>query len=270
MANARGGTLKLIKDITKLIVQVIRRFANGTHHGFYPTVVEEILQQYYLADVGEWVWSGMKLSALEMWGDNNHRSGIEQHTGTYFIDKLISLQVDQNLKIDVIGHSAGAIAICYLFESLRKRQQTIAIRNLIFLAPAVRYDLFIKQIIPNDNFYESFRMYTMSDEFECNDSLVPYIYTRSLLYFISGVLEGKDDVPIVGMERYIKHLQQYKENAFIQVGSFLNESNRLVLSNSEILSPMAQVPFITKSETHGGFDDDPSTIASINYLLQQD
>ncbi len=268
--QAKGISIKLIEDIAKLIVQVIRRFANGTHHGLYPTVVEEILQQYYLADVGEWVWSGMKLAAKEMWQDNEGLSGVDQHAGTYLLEKLIHLKQQHNIQIDMVGHSAGAIAICHLFKALKQRQETLDIRNLVFLAPAARYDLFTQQILPQPNFYRTFKMYTMSDKYECNDTLVPYVYTRSLLYFISGVLEGKDDMPIIGMERYIHQVDQYKESAFTKVRAFMNQDNRLILSNSDELNPEAAPPFITTSETHGDFDDDDSTIRSINKLLQED
>ncbi|MDW6094374.1 alpha/beta hydrolase [Vibrio rhizosphaerae] len=267
--QARGISVKLIKDLAKLSVQVIRRLANGTHHGLYPTIVEEILQQYYLADVGEWVWGGMKLSAQEMWQENTNLSGVEQHAGTYLLEKLIALQQQHHIKIDIVGHSAGAIAICHLFKAMKQRQQSLDIRNLIFLAPAARYDLFIQHILPQPNFYQSFKMYTMSDQYECNDMLVPYVYTRSLLYFISGVLEGKDDMPIIGMERYISQPEQYKENAFAKVRDFMRQDNRLILSNSSELNPGAVAPFITTSETHGDFDDDEATISSINTLLQE-
>ncbi|KUI97427.1 alpha/beta hydrolase [Vibrio sp. MEBiC08052] len=268
--QARGISVKLIKDLAKLTVQVIRRFTNGTHHGLYPTIVEEILQQYYLADVGEWVWGGMKLSAQEMWQENTNLTGVEQHAGTYLLEKLITLQQQHHIKIDIVGHSAGAIAICHLFKAMKQRQQSLDIRNLIFLAPAARYDLFIQHILPQPNFYQSFKMYTMSDQYECNDILVPYVYTRSLLYFISGVLEGKDDMPIIGMARYISQPEQYKENAFAKVRAFMSEDNRLILSNSSELNPGAVAPLITTSETHGDFDDDEATISSINKLLQED
>jgi hypothetical protein len=265
-AEARGVfSLKFLRAVAQIAVSVLRRYLKGIDHGFYPTVVEEILQKYYLADIGEWVWGGMKLSAEEMWQDNSGRSGVDLHAGTYFAEKLAALQADTGLIVDMVGHSAGSIAICRMFKSLREQGVQLAVRNVIFMAPAVRLDLFVDEIVDKSGQYGSFRMYTMSDDFESDDSLVPYVYTRSLLYFISGVLEGKDDVPIAGMERYQSGEKPYTSAEFEKLRSFL--ADKLVLANSLELDPDAQPPYTTSAVTHGGFDDDQPTIDSVNALL---
>ena len=53
-ANTRGAVSAiLIKDLAKMAVAVLRRYLKGNDHGFYPTVVEEVLQKYFLADIGD-------------------------------------------------------------------------------------------------------------------------------------------------------------------------------------------------------------------------
>ncbi len=268
--GAKGLTsAKLIKDLAQISVAVIRRFVNGSHHGLYPTVVEEILQKYYLADLGDWIWSGMKLAAKEMWLPNNSLTGINQHAGTYLVEKLAELQQQTGVKIDLVGHSAGSIAICEMFKAINNRGTGLKIRNVVFLAPAVRYDLFSEEIVSKPDRYESFYMYTMSDKYECDDSLVPYVYTRSLLYFISGALEASDDVPIAGMERYLVQTEKYNSPDFVAVREFMQQPNRLILSNSQVLSPDSSLPYITTSEKHGDFDNDSETLKSINHLISQ-
>ena len=79
------------------------------------------------------------------------------------------------------------------------------------------------------------------------------------------MLEGKDDVPIAGMERYLSGEKPYTAAEFEKVTNFL--SGKLVLADSTVLAPGAQPPDTTSSITHGGFDDDRYTIDSINALL---
>ena len=82
---------------------------------------------------------------------------------------------------------------------------------MIFLAPAVRADLFAQALDKAAPLVRNFRMYTMSDENECKDILIRtndqgegigWFYPRSLLYFISGILEKEIDSPLVGLQRF--------------------------------------------------------------------
>ena len=98
----------------------------------------------------------MKMSAAEMWQGNTGRSDINLHAGTYFAEKLAALQAETDLIIDLVGHSAGSIAICRMFESLREQGVGLEVRNVIFMAPAVRHDLFIQEIVDRPDQYGHF------------------------------------------------------------------------------------------------------------------
>src|SRR5690606_11603846 len=78
--------------LAKVVVAVIKRYIRKTDHGFYPTVVEEILRAVYVADLGEWVWGGMKDVASGMWKPNDGLGGEDMHGGRYFLAGLSALQ----------------------------------------------------------------------------------------------------------------------------------------------------------------------------------
>ena len=115
--------------------------------------------------------------------------------------------------------------------------------------------------------FDSIRMFTMADKFETENRLVPGVYTRSLLYFISGVLEDGADVPILGMERYMSGAEPYGTEPLLAVRSFFDSDIRLVLSDTLVLNPTAPVGIRSRSITHGGFDNDGDTRASLTAFL---
>jgi len=66
--QARGllTTGFIIKGAISILKRTIVRFARQRSHGLYATVVEEILREFYLANVGEVVWNLMKKAQFEM------------------------------------------------------------------------------------------------------------------------------------------------------------------------------------------------------------
>ena len=138
------------------------------------------------------------------------------------------------------------------------------------MAPACRVDLFVEKLIANSSKFKEFKMYTMADAFEKKDRMVPYFYTHSLLYLISGILEneGKDyDSYILGMERYLLSEKPYHEAAELKavIAYLSNIENSVVYSKSDVGSAIG---LQTESLSHGGFDDDPATIKSVLHFLK--
>ena len=274
--NKRGlfSLVGLIKGIALITFRVIRRHFKKRTHGFYPTIVEEILREYYIANVGAWVWQGMKDKAYEMWQSNSTRSGEDMHVGTYFLDALNELAKNKSFTIDLVGHSAGSIVICHLLNSIESNYPNLKIRKIALLAPACRCELFHQEVLTKPSRFESVRIFTMSDSYEKNDALVddlPKFYPRSLLYFISGVLEnkGKDyDAYILGLERHISwNSYLNKEPILKNINSFLYESlpERLVYSKTD---DNAVAGYRSKAIDHGAFDDDEETQKSILNLIK--
>lgn len=106
----------------------------------------------------------------------------------------------------------------------------------------------------------------MADALEQKDPLVPGVYTRSLLYFISGVLEDEVDTPLAGMARFWSGTPPFNEGYLMETARWLlaETENRAVLSKTpdEALEGLR-----TTSGSHGGFDDDEPTRGSITHLV---
>jgi hypothetical protein len=279
-AGERAGTAKgfpslasALVALVKIAVRVIRRFAQKRDHDFYPTVVEEILRELYIADMGAWIWGGMKSVAEDMWTPNAGLAGNALHGGRYFLDGLAALQRENGLQVDLVGHSAGSIAICQLLQVVREEYQDLRFRNVLLLAPAARSELFWQQIVKprprrppgSPTLFDAVRVFTMSDTTEKKDRLVGPIYPRSLLYFISGVLERGYDVPLVGLERYLSRVAPYDAPELLDVAAYLNEPGTLVLSPSP---DGAAEGFGSRSTSHGGFDDDEATRWSLSAIVR--
>ncbi len=260
--------LAIIKPLTSVIIRVIKRFWKNTDHDFFPTVVEEILREFYVAELGAELWEGMKEKTDSMWADNTGLSGTNQHAGRYLLGAL-SKHKSQNpaFVVDVVGHSAGSIAICNMLRCISAHYPNLLpLRNVIFLAPACRSDLFVQEVVAEPNRFLHFRMFTMEDQYERKDNCA-YVYTHSLLYLISGILEKTPDVHILGLMKHLSDKEPYnKEPALNKIREFLNKENRLALS----LSPDGAAPgFESRSSAHGGFDEDPATIRSLVSIVSQ-
>lgn len=252
------STIKAVKALVTIGYRVIKRILENRDHGYYPTVIEEIFREFYVADLGSWVWSSMKNKAEEMFKDNAGLDGLNQHAGQYFLQKLNDTSKDFEIKVDLVGHSAGSIVICQLLKSIAaKGFNNIKIRKIILLAPACRCDLFKSEILDHPERYEDFRMFTMNDELESNDMLIPGIYTRSLLYFVSGCLEEKGkgyDEYILGLQRHITAQRPYAdENLLKDIHQFMqNKDRRLTYSPSAIDQPEG---YRCVAASHGDFDN---------------
>jgi hypothetical protein len=260
------ATATLVKAAAMVTFNVLRRYLRRSDHGLYPTVIEEVLRELYLADFGAWVWQGMKDVARNMWVPNVNPIGVNSHVGSYFTDALAAHHAAHpDLVVDLIGHSAGAIAICELYKAAAARNVPLKIRNVLFLAPACRSDLFLAEIVNHPNRFAAFRMFTMKDEWERQDRLVSGIYTRSLLYFISGALEADPDVPIAGLARHFSGEAPYDTPDLLKIREWLTApgANRLVLATTGQALP----GFGSMALHHGDFDDEEATRASLVALL---
>jgi hypothetical protein len=274
------STAGLVVNAVKVLARVIERFRTRRDHGVYPTIVEEILREFYLANVGVWIWGAMKKETSDTFADATPVRG-----GYYFAKKLHDLILSGAApKITLVGHSTGAVFINNMlghFEQLRRASsqplpRTFAFETIVFLAPACTFSEFSQRVAApyfstTDTLYKNLRIYTMTDDSECQDHLVPFVYTRSLLYFISGVLEpdgtgeSAPDVPIVGMQRYYNQRDIYKDAAIITVREFVAEDPK-----RSVWAPASGNASGLNSAAlhHTAFDDDPVTLDSLVQLIQ--
>lgn len=269
--QARGfvTSAKLAVAITKIVYRVTKRYIQKHDHGFYPTVVEEVLREFYLADLGQWVWGSMKEKAGQMWLSSDGLGAPQIRGGRYFLERLYKLQQDRtDLIVDLVGHSAGSIVICQMLKAASSAHLPIRIRNIIFMAPACCSKLFLEEIVRFPSRFERFRMFTMSDAYECKNFLVPMVYTRSLLYLISGALDGFDDEPIAGMVRFLEYLAPFQDAESREIHDFLvaHDSGCLVLSKTPDGAPRGRR---CTAERHQDFDDNGPMQDSLIALISQ-
>jgi len=280
LAEGKKGILlsaQLIKSAGAVLVRVIRRFVQRRDHGLYPTVMEEILRELYIANVGEAIWNAMKQETFDTF---QNQPDTPVRGGWYFTRKLSALlRAGHRPEITLVGHSAGTIFINNFLGQVEKLRQDgaepfpgdFAFKNLLLLAPACTFAQFQPTITKRRALFQNFRMFTMHDKEESNDVLVRFVYTRSLLYLISGILE-KDadgssafDMPVLGMERYFIASADYSQPEIVAARQFLQ-----AVSNSAEWSqtPEGAAPGLaTRSTSHGGFDSDASTLASLAYII---
>jgi subtilisin family serine protease len=252
--------------------RVIRRYMGGRDHGLYSTVVEEVLRDLYVGGIGSSLfWDQMKRDTLDAFGEDGARYG-----GTAFLETL-EKQIKSTTpppRVTLVGHSAGAIfASHFLLHAHRKLPANFKF-DVIFLAPAVDFELFNQAV--QTGRIANFRMFAMRDELEAHDAfLAPYaktlkyVYPKSLLYIVSGLLEVEVDRPLVGMERYYPG-RQYQGRLFAALQSvrqFLARgTNRVVWSQQT--SDVGGLS--SRAIHHGDFDrEDADTLASVQYILRQ-
>lgn len=263
--SASGGQKGIIslgnlaEVIVKVGVRVIKRYLNNSDHGLQATVVEEACRAYFVADAGQWIWGSMKEKAAQMWSA----------PGCVGFDFMARLQREMpQLKLNLVGHSAGSVAICKLLQMRRAQNWTLPIGKIMWWAPACRADLFVEQVIEHQGEYEAFRMITMTDELEQQNALVeklPWLYPSSLLYFISGVLEEAADTPIAGMARYHKEASPYQGALYAAMAQFLDVPGRYVLSKTTAHAPKGEC---SDAIDHGAFNADTKTLESLTEYLR--
>lgn len=266
--SVRGlGIVAVAKFIGSITLAVIKRYIHKTQHDFYPTIMEEAFRKFYIAKLGSWGWNEIKQKSADMFKSNEGREGDNLYVGTYFFSKLNTLieqrkAAGKTLDIELIGHSAGTIVICDLLHTTPNQFTSTSYNNVFFLAPACRTDVFLEKgkKAKETGVFKHFKMFTMKDEVEKKDHCIPVLYTRSLLYLISGLFEEETDAKIMGLHEHLKGEGRYAEFEELKsLKDFMSE-NKIVLSVDE-LNPDESIR--SASIKHGNFDNDHITLQSI-------
>jgi hypothetical protein len=197
------------------------------------------------------LWAEMKENARLA---SERRTGAMQLVVKYasqakatFTDEALS-----NWELHVVAHSAGAILAAHAITPLTS--VGMAWKTLQFMAPAVRIELFKQAMVDGINAGHCPRpiLYILSKVGELDDDVGPY--GKSLLYLVSNALEGVREMPLLGMQKYLEQDNQL-------YGMLSQQTDGLpgiVVSGEE-----GAVGALAKSDTHGGFDNDPNTMNSI-------
>lgn len=283
--GAKGifSTAKLVIRAGKILRRVIRRLRHKRGHGVYVTVVEEILRELYIANVGGEVWHLMKQETADTFANAGQDP---KRGGWFFIQQLGHLIASGHRpEITLVGHSTGAVFISHLLAHADAARQDpdhplpadFTFKNVLFLAPASRCSLFAETLDQHRGMFEHFRMFTMTDDNEKGNALIKVLYPRSLLYFVSGVVERQEngksafDLPIVGMQRYTDREKVYTMPEVVTVRNFLRQPGHHVVWSVKDDGP----GLASNALSHSDFDEigvDPdgverTTMKSVQHII---
>lgn len=258
----RGGIpwFTVAKFVAKVVIAVIRRFATQRDHGAYTTTVEEVLRAAYLAKVGEVIWRQMKQDTADAFGKPDRAGEVVLQTWAGLLQSGL-----QPPRITLIGHSTGAVYINHWIKRSAELLPGLQY-DVILLAPACRCEDFADIIQLHGASIANLRLFAMQDALEQQDRLVPIIYPRSLLYFVSGVVEGDADIPLLGMQRYLGNQELFDAQQFPEV-----QAVRVYLDHDQqrcVWSIASAGPGCSSASTsHGDFDNDSQTLDSLAWIL---
>ncbi|MBL8399089.1 MAG: hypothetical protein JNL84_13260 [Candidatus Accumulibacter sp.] len=297
-SNTRGlvELYQVAKFLVSVLRAVLRRRAAGRDHGLYATCVEEAVRAFKLAGSGlnEWgkalQWNRMKQDTVDAFGPDP-----DVHAGTALLARLRqAIAEGMPLKrITLVGHSTGAIYIAHWLARSADFLPASLKHDVIYLAPAITYQLFAKTLREHGDRIGHFRMFAMQDSVERDDQVWGsdqdldgakdwrrYIYPSSLLYLVSGILESEldangqprdqADVPLLGMQRYYSTPTTYAQSidpAFACVDEARNwlaaRTNALVWSVASGQTDGLNCAGVD----HGAFDSDAMTLASLQHIV---
>jgi hypothetical protein len=299
-SHARGlvELYQVAKFLVKVLRAVLQRRGRGRDHGLYATCVEETVRAFKIAGSGlnEWgqalEWNRMKQDTADAFGPDP-----QVHAGTALLSRLQdAMTAGMPLeRITLVGHSTGAIYIAHWLARSRDFLPASLKQDVVFLAPAITYDLFAQTVREHGDRIGGFRMFAMQDANEREDQVwgsdeeLPggqdwrrYVYPSSLLYLVSGILESQvdangqphdqADVPLVGMQRYFTMRDTY--NREVDPALACVDAGRAWLA----ARPGALVWSVAQGQAeglnctsidHGAFDEDAPTLASLRHIVRR-
>lgn len=192
-----------------------------------------------LARPGTALWNEMKENAAAM-------SVAPEGGVSILYEHLAGVQAKPwPLRLHLVGHSAGSIAAAHVADFLFRRG--VKVDSVSFLAPAIRVDAFRRLVAPRlaDGTLARYQQFHLTEKAEEDDPTCGP-YRRSLLHLVSESFEGGTRTPILGMKRYFDAYDGMPAGAVAHV------------------APGAT----SASTTHGGFDDDPATLAQVMAFIK--
>lgn len=230
-----------------------------------------------VAKPGTALWNEMKENA-RLASKRQDRTGAMQIVAREARSVLQKLADDELKKweLHVVVHSAGAIFAAYALEHLLKAG--IPLKTFQMFAPAITVELFKDLIMPQVAARKCPHptMYILSDVGERDDNVGPSgAYGKSLLYLVSNAFEGRRDVPILGMERFVRSdvensLADPDIEKFFSAKVDGRPSLVIAGAQSAASGRRAKAPDpsnLSRSETHGGFDNDRWTLNSVLHRI---
>lgn len=254
----------LMKHALSILQHSVSRFASRRSHGVYVTIVEEILRELYVSNVGEVIWRLMKQDAADAF-----KEPAQKYGGTAFLEEMKAYwEAGNHPRITLVGHSAGAVYICHFLRHAQEKLPPDVKFDVVFLAPACTFDLLSTTLETSADRINGIRIFGMEEKVEQADKLVPVVYPYSLLYFVSGILESEADMPIAGMHRFYSGALPFDASHFPDITKaldFLSEKPGGTVWSMENSGPGR----MSQSTHHTDFDQEHDTMESVNYIIKQ-
>jgi len=266
--GARGlvSAAFLAKKALHVLRAVIGRYVNHTDSGIYPTVLEEVLRAFYLANAGGAVWNAMKKETADTFEQHDDERG-----GRLVLDGLMQRLAASGAQpeITLVGHSTGAVFIDNFLSQAAAASWPAGVKfQVVLLAPAATFAHMTDAWPAAEPLVRRIRVFTMDDGHERADHLLGPFYPRSLLYFVSGVVERDRDAesavePIVGLNRY--YGDRFADRPDLKtVRDYLGAEQRIVWSPTATNGPLGRR---SQAISHTGFNTDKSVAESVVALI---
>ena len=205
-----------------------------------------------LALPGSALWGEMKENARLA---SRHPDGIGgvQLLAKYVQQAMAGLNEKQRKEweLHIVAHSAGSIFAAHALPILLSLG--VALKTMNFLAPAItiaEFEALLGSLIRKQKIVAP-GLFVLSDAGELDDTVGPY--GKSLLYLVSNAFEGKREVPLLGMKKFLD-----KDPALRALFRDAKQTKGIVVAG--VNGPQDGV---SRSDSHGGFDNDPDTLNSI-------
>ncbi len=155
-------------------------------------------------------------------------------------------------EVHVVGHSAGTIFAAHALPLLMNLH--VVLKTVSFFAPAITTEEFADLVLPHvkSGKIPPPGLFILDDVGELDDDVGPY--GKSLLYLVSNAFERRREVPLLGMQRFIDKDPALKA---------LFEKTTNGFPSLVVAGVNGPEHSVSRSESHGGFDNDPSTLNSL-------
>ncbi len=198
------------------------------------------------------IWSGMKYSAAQ--------AHVKPTGGGWYVAQKLSkfLADHSETELHAVGHSAGSIFHSHFIPTCLDLGVP-PFKTLNLLAPAVTVAEFksrIPEFMGADKGIDFTTIFTMKKDWEKADNTAQ-VYRKSLLYLVSRALEPDRKTPILGLEESLR--KNSKVAKLFGLGRKLSSVGEVVWAKSKNVSGLNA----SRSVSHGGFDNDPSTMHSV-------
>lgn len=229
-------------------------------------------------DLTDWLLEGLsKPVARRVWAEMKDDAGnaslpaLPQYQGrsggAWQLAELLRpvLAKYPEVTLHAAGHSTGPIFLAKFLPLLTAHGHVIS--TLSYLAPAIRTDRFLEDVVPLLGAGKPIRelcMYTMTDEAERDDTCAK-IYRKSLLYFVREACDDRNNGRVLGLQKDL-----YRDPGLRALfGLPARDDGRISAQAGPVsveFSPAPGSPRMnpkTRSLQHGGFDNDAETMISV-------